>query len=98
MINSVVLVSGVKQSDSVIPIHVFILFQITFLFRLLENIEQGSLCYTVGPCWLSILNVAVCTHQSQTPNSSLPAAAPHLSPLVTISLFAKLVSLFLFYK
>ena len=24
--------------------------------RLLHNIEQSSLCYTVGPCWLSILN------------------------------------------
>ena len=23
------------------------------------NIEQSFLCYTVGPCWLSILNIAV---------------------------------------
>ena len=55
MINNVVLVSGVQQSDSVIHIHVPILFQIIFPFRLLYNIEQSSLCYTVGPCWLSIL-------------------------------------------
>ena len=49
------LVSGVQQRDSVIYIHVSILFQILFPFRLLHNIEQSSLCYTVGPCWLSIL-------------------------------------------
>ena len=30
--------------------------------RLLHNIDQSSLCYTVGPCWLSVLNVAVCTY------------------------------------
>ena len=61
LINHVVLVSGVQQSDSVMHIHVSILFQILFPFRLLQNIEQSSLCCTVGPCWLSILNVAVCT-------------------------------------
>ena len=63
MINSVVLVSCVQQSDSVI--HVFIVFQVLFPFRLLQNVEQSSLCYTVGPCWLSILNIAVCICQSQ---------------------------------
>ena len=35
--------------------------------RLPHNIEQNSLCYTVGPCWLSILNIAVCICPSQTP-------------------------------
>ena len=25
------------------------------------NTEQSSMCYTVGPCWSSILNTAVCT-------------------------------------
>ena len=25
-----------------------------------NNIEQSSMRYTVGPCWLSILNIAVC--------------------------------------
>ena len=90
LIDNIVLVSGVQQSDSVIRIHVSILFQILFPFRLLQSIEQSSLCYTVGP-WLSILNTAVCTCQSQTPNLSLP---PHPSPLVTISSFSKSVSLF----
>ena len=60
MIRNVRLVSGVQHSDSVIPIHVSILFQILFLFRLLDNVEQSSLCCTVGPCWLSILNIAAC--------------------------------------
>ena len=67
MINNVVIVSGVQQSDSVVHVHVSILFQILFPVRLLHNIEQSSLCSTVGPCWLSILNIAVCTCQSQTP-------------------------------
>ena len=60
------LVSGVEQSDSVIHMHVSVLFQILFPFRLLQNTEQSSLCYTVGPCLLSILNIAVCTCQSQS--------------------------------
>ena len=72
MINNVVLVSRVQQSDSVIPIHVSILFQILFPFRLLQNIEQRYPCHTLGPCWLPILNIAVCTCQSQTLNLSLP--------------------------
>ena len=62
------LVSCVQQSGSVT--HVSILFQIIFPFRLLQNIEQSSLCYTAGPCWLSILNIVVCTRQPQTPNLS----------------------------
>ena len=61
MTNNVVIVSGVQQSDSVMHIHLSILFPILFPFTLLHNIEQSSLCYTVGPCWLSILNIAVCT-------------------------------------
>ena len=28
-------------------------FQLLFPYRLLQNIESSSLCYTVGPCWLS---------------------------------------------
>ena len=57
MINNVVLVSGVQQSDSAIHIQESILFQLLFPFRLLHNIDQSSLYYTVGPCQLSILNI-----------------------------------------
>ena len=34
--------------------------------RLPYNTEQSSLCYTVGPYWLPILNTAVCTCPSPT--------------------------------
>ena len=62
------LVSAVQQKDSVT--YVSILFQILFPFRLLQDIEQSSRCYTVGPCCLSILNIVMCTCQSQIPNLS----------------------------
>ena len=32
-------------------------FQVLFPLRLLQNIEQSSLYYTIGPYWLSILNI-----------------------------------------
>ena len=76
LINNVVIVSGVQQSDSVIHVHVSIVFQILFPFKLLHDMEQSSLCCTVGPCWLSILNIAVCTCQSQTPYLSLLPTLP----------------------
>ena len=34
------------------------------------------LFFTVGPCWLSILNIAVCPWQSQTPSLALPLPPP----------------------
>ena len=33
-------------------IDIDIVFQILFSYRLLQNTEYGSLCCTVGPCWL----------------------------------------------
>ena len=53
-------VSGVQQSDSIICIHIFILFQILSPYGLLQNVEWSSLCYTVSHCWLSVLYVVVC--------------------------------------
>ena len=41
------LVSGVQQSDSVI--FSYLSFQIIFCYRLLQDIEYSSLCYTGGP-------------------------------------------------
>ena len=61
LINNVVLVSGVQQSDSVVQIHVSILFQILFPLGLLHNFEQSSLYCAEGPCWLSISNISVGT-------------------------------------
>ena len=73
------LVSGVQQSDSVIQIHVSILFQILFPFRLLQSIEQSSLCYTVGPYWLSILTITVSACWFHTPYliTLFPPSNPH---------------------
>ena len=58
--------------------------------RLAHNIEQSSTCCTVGPCWLSVLNMAVCSWPSKVPNYPFP--------LETVSLFSKSVSFFLFGK
>ena len=73
--------SDVQQIGSVIRVQESIAFQILLPFRLLQNIGQSSLCYTVGPCQLSILliNVALCT--CGTPNLPLPRLLPdHLMP------------------
>ena len=44
-----------KWFSYILHIHISILFQILFPSRLLQNIEQSSLCYTVGLCGLSVL-------------------------------------------
>ena len=38
---------------------VYVLFQIFFPYKLLQNIEYNSLCYTVGPYCLFILYIVV---------------------------------------
>ena len=50
------LVSSVQQTDSVIYLYIFF-FYIFFHYRLLKDKEYSFLCYTVGPCWLSILYI-----------------------------------------
>ena len=72
LINNTVLVSHVQQTDSVITIHVFsymCIFQICFPFRLLHNIEQGSLCCTVGLCWLFSVYMSVPNSLTMLPPS-----------------------------
>ena len=54
-----VLVSGIQQSDSVTHTYMSI-FQILSPYLLLQNIEYSSLCYTVGPCWLSTYGAFEC--------------------------------------
>ena len=46
--------------EYILHIYVYILFQIHFPSRLLQDIEYSSLCYTVGPYFLSILCIPVC--------------------------------------
>ena len=43
-------------------IYVYIFFQVLFDYRFLEDIEYSSLCYTIGPCCLTILYIVVCTY------------------------------------
>ena len=59
-INNFVTVSGEQLRDSAIHMHVSILPQTLLPSRLPHNIEQSSLCYLVGLCWLSILNPLIC--------------------------------------
>ena len=91
-INNIMIVSSAQQRDPAIHTHVCNLPQIPLPSRLPHDIEPSSLCYTVGPCWLSILNVVVHIGRSQTPTLSLPLTFP----AVTINSFLKSVSLFLF--
>ena len=42
-----------------IYVYMYILFQILFQYRLLQDTEYSSLCYTTGPYCLSISYVVV---------------------------------------
>ena len=48
-IHNIVLVSGVQHNDPFIHIY---FFHIPFCYRLLQDIEYSSLCYTGNLCWL----------------------------------------------
>ena len=56
LIYNVVLVSSIQQSDSVIhmSIYLYILFQIIFCYRLLQDTEFSSVCYTGDLCCLPV--------------------------------------------
>ena len=56
-------------------------------FQAVSHTEQSSLCSTVAPCCLRILNTAGCTCAPQLPQVSLPPA--------TTRLFSEPASLFL---
>ena len=59
-IYKVMLVSHVQQSDSVACIYLFF-FRFFFHYRLLQVIEYGSLCYTVGPCcFIYVIYISMC--------------------------------------
>ena len=52
------------------------LFQIIFLVSLLKSPERSSVCCTVGPCWLSVLNNSSVYMLVQTRYLSLPPFLP----------------------
>jgi len=69
-------------------------FKFFFSFKLLQNIEQSSLWYILGPCWSSIFKYSS-VYMSIWNSQCIP---PHFSShLVTISSFSKPVNLFLFF-
>ena len=41
---------------------IYALLKILFPYVLLQNVKYSSLCYIVGPFWLSILDKVVNTH------------------------------------
>ena len=45
--------------------YIYTLFHILFLYGLSQDIDYSSLCYTLGPCCLSILSVIVCIYQKK---------------------------------
>ena len=59
LIYNIMLMFTVQQSDSFIYIHT-LFFNIFVHYGLSEDIEQSSLCYTVGSCCLFILYLIVC--------------------------------------
>ena len=68
---------------SVVQIHEYILFQISFSFRLLHDIEQSSLCYTVCRSLL-VIHFKYSSVYMSIPHS-LTVLSPHPSHPVTIS-------------
>ena len=67
-------------------------FHILFHDSLSQDIDDSSLCSTVGPCCLSILYIIICICSSQTLTPTL--SHPHF--LATTSLFSMCVSPFVF--
>ena len=66
------------------------LFSTLFHYDLLQNIEYSSLCYTVGPCSLSILYHSICNslyllipNSPVLPSPSRPPLPPTLAPFPT---------------
>ena len=84
------LISVVRQSDSVI--------HILFQYGLSQDVEYSSLCYTVGPCCLSILYIIVCilfllVSLSVVSDSVTPWTAAHQASLSFTQSFLKLMSI-----
>ena len=44
-------------------IYVYILFQILFHFRLLQDTEYSSQCYTIGPCCNILIFKSLCNSE-----------------------------------
>ena len=90
--NKALIVSGEQRRDSAIRIYVSILPQTPFPSRMPHNIEQSFLCYIIGPCLLSILNIASVCEYPKLPNYTFPLS---FSPAtVSLCIFLCFVSSF----
>ena len=76
LINNVVILSGGQQRDSIIHTHVPILPKLPSHPGFHMTLSR-VLCYTVGPCWLPILNTAAVYKLIP---SSLTIPSPHPFP------------------
>ena len=77
-LNSVVLISAVQWSDSVMYVYTFF-FIFSLHYGLSQDIEYSSLCFTVGPCCLSLIYKVLCICQmSFSISSSLNGASSRL--------------------
>ena len=88
MIYSVAPISVVQQMTET-----YAFFFIVCSIGLAQDVEYSFLCYTLGPCCLSILKGVVCIYQPQIPS---PSVSRPFSPLATTRLLP--VSLFLFHR
>ena len=93
LIYNLLLVSSVQKSGSFICLHIPFLSHILLPYWLLQNIDQNSLCYTVGSCCLS--NIYWCVYVNPR---LLIYPSPYLSFLLTIDLLSKSMSPFPFCK
>ena len=75
--------------------YIYILFILFSIMVLSQGVGYNSLCYTVGPYCLSILNVIVCIYYSQTPSPSHSLTPPPWQPQVC-SLHPSLIVWFCF--
>ena len=65
-------------------IHTFVLYVCVSIS--VNNIEQSSLCYTVGLSWLSILYIVVCVHVNpRLPTYPSPSPSPPSPQPVTFT-------------
>ena len=62
------------------------ILQVLFPYRLLPNTGQSSLCYTVDPCWLSVLCIAACLYYTQSQKTVLSFFQNHWGPLQFLSI------------
>lgn len=93
LINNVVFVFGAKQLNSVLQMDASAHFWPLFPDSFFQSVESSSLCWTGGPCWLSI-TVSVFIYLSHLLIYPSPAPFPsgHLKFLsLSVFLFCKFV-------